>query len=61
MSMSRWRRSHQKGAVLLMEEQLVIAVTMACMTAVCRLVKEDLLRERRKWRHVVRKSGGSWS
>ena len=29
--------------------------------AVCRLVKEDLLRERRKWHHVVRKSGGLWS
>jgi hypothetical protein len=61
MSMSRWRRSHQKGAVSPMEEQLVLAVTMARMTAVCRLMKEDLFRERRKWRHVVRKSGGSWS
>ena len=61
MSMSRCRRSHQKGAVSSMEEQLVLAVTMARMIAVCRLVKEDLLRERRKWHHVVRKSGGLWS
>ena len=52
---------HQKGAVSSMEVQLVLAVTMARMIAVCRLVKEDLLRDRIKWRHVVRKSGGSWS
>ena len=31
MSMLRCRRSHQKGAVLSMEEQLVLAVTMARM------------------------------
>ncbi len=60
MSMSKWRRSHQKGAVSSMEEQLVLGVTMARMTGVYRLVKEDLLLERRKWDHVVRKLGGSW-
>ena len=31
MSMSRWRRSHQKGAVSSMVEQLVVETTMACM------------------------------
>ncbi len=61
MSMSRWRRSHQKGAESSMEEQLVVAVTIARMIAPCRMVKEDLLRDRIKCRHVVRKSGGSWS
>ncbi len=61
MSMSRCRRSHQKGAVSSMEDQLILAVTMACMTTVCRLMNKDLLRERRKWYHVFWKSGGSWS
>jgi hypothetical protein len=31
MSMSRWRRSHQKGAVLSMVGQLVLETTMARM------------------------------
>ena len=33
MSMSRWRRSHQKGVVLVlsMVEQLVVETTMACL------------------------------
>jgi len=31
MSMSRWRRSHQKGAVSLMVEQLVVETAMAHM------------------------------
>ena len=44
-----------------MEEQLAAAVTIARMIAPCRMVKEDLLRDRIKCRHVVRKSGGSWS
>ena len=48
MSMSRWRRSHQKGAVLLMNEQLVNEMMMTFMTKVWRLQKADLLRDRRK-------------
>ncbi len=48
MSMSRWRRSHQKGAVLLMNEQLVKEMMMTFMTKVWRLQKADLLRDRRK-------------
>ena len=31
MSMSRWRRSHQKGAVSSMVEQLVVEMVMAGM------------------------------
>ncbi len=40
-----------------MEEQLVEAVTIARMIAPCRMVKEDLLRDRSKCRHVVRSLG----
>ncbi len=61
MSMSRWRRSHQKGVVSSMDEQLVEEMTMACMIKAWRLQKADLLREQRKCCQVVRKSGGSWS
>ena len=32
MSMSRWRRSHQKGVVLSMDEHLVEEMTMGYMT-----------------------------
>ena len=31
MSMSRWKRSHKKGAVLSMVKQLVVETTMAHM------------------------------
>jgi hypothetical protein len=34
MSMSRWKRSHQKGAEASMEGQLVVATTMARKMAV---------------------------
>ncbi len=61
MSMSRWRRSHQKGAVSSMDEQLVEETTMAHMIEAWRLQKAGLLRERRKCHQVVRKSGGLWS
>ncbi len=47
MSMSRWRRSHQKGAVLSMDEQLVKEMTIACMIEAWRLQKADLLQKRR--------------
>ena len=48
MSMSRWRRSHQKGAVWLMDEQLVEEMMMACMIEAWRLQKADLLQDQRK-------------
>ncbi len=57
-TMSRWRRSHQKGVVSLIDEQLVEEMTMACMIEAWRLQKADLLREWRKCCQVVRKSGG---
>ncbi len=43
MSMSRWRRSPQKGAVLSMVEQLVVETAMARMIDARRLQKADLL------------------
>jgi hypothetical protein len=61
MSMSRWRRSHQKGVESSMDEQLVEEMTMACMIKAWRLQKAGLLQEWRKCCQVVRKSGGSWS
>ena len=60
MSMSRWRKSQQKGAVSLMDQQLVEEMTMARMIKAWRLQKADLLQDRRKRRKVVRKSGGLW-
>ena len=48
MSMSRWRRSHQKGVVSLMNEQLVEERTMAWMIKAWRLQKAHLLRDQRK-------------
>ena len=48
MSMSRWRRIHQKGVVSLMDEQFVEEMTMARMIEAWRLQKVDLLQDRRK-------------
>ncbi len=53
MSMSRWRRSHQKGAVSSMDEQLVEEMTMAHMIEAWRLQKADLLQKQRKCCQVV--------
>jgi hypothetical protein len=61
MSMSRWRRSHQNGAEGVFESVVEYDVAMACMIEDCRLKNEALLRPLRRWRQVVRKSGGSWS
>ena len=43
MSMSSWRRSHQKGAVSLMDEQLGGEMTLSHMIETWRLQKADLL------------------
>ena len=48
ISMSRWRRSHQKGVVSIMDEQLVEEMTMAHMIEAGRLQKADLLQDWRK-------------
>jgi hypothetical protein len=61
MSMSRWRRSHQNGADVVLDSVVEYDVAMACMIDDCRLKNEALLRPLRRWRQVVRKSGGSWS
>ncbi len=61
ISMSRWRRSHQKGAVSSMDEQLVEEMTMAHKIKAWRLQKADLLQDQRKCCQVVWKSGGLWS
>ena len=61
MSMSRWRRSHQNGAEIAFESAVEYDVAMACIIEDCRLKNEALLRPLRRWRQVVRKSGGSWS
>jgi hypothetical protein len=43
-----------------MESQVVLALIMARMMEAWRLEKADRFQERMRWRHVVRKSGGSW-
>jgi hypothetical protein len=58
--MSRWNRSHQKGAALLTVGQDVVAITIAQIIDACRMQNADLLREQIRCRQVVQKSGGSW-
>jgi hypothetical protein len=58
--MSRWNRSHQKGAALLTVGQDVVATTIAQIIDVCRLQNADLLREQIKCCQVIRKLGGLW-
>ena len=60
MSMSRWRRSHQNGAEVVFDSVVEYDVAIGCMIKDCRLKNNALLRPLRKWRQVVRNSGGSW-
>ncbi len=60
ISMSRWNRSHQKGAASLTVGQDVVATTIAQIIDACRLQNADLLHEQIRCCHAVWKSGGLW-